>query len=499
MHLSRFRPWLAALALALSALLPSLAQAAEPPAAKPNVVFMLVDDLDEAVYRSGLEAGLYPNLKNLIATGTSFSNSFVALSVCCPSRATLLTGQYPHNHGVLRNAGPAGGFKAFKDSATLPLWLKAAGYRTALMGKYLNGYDGKTKDYVPPGWDTWNALLAIRMYSYAIADGKGGATRYGTAPQDYQTDVYAGLAENYIRGAGKQPYFLLLTPSSPHLEGQGQQDDDDGGNGIRPAPRHIDTPAVSPPVLATPAFNEQDMSDKPAFMRAEPPADKAFMTKLFNEKRAAMRSVDDMVGRLVKALKDTGQWDRTLFVFASDNGYQYGTHRNGARKADLYEESIRVPLVIKAPGQTTGRVTEGWALNTDWAPTVLDFAGVAPSGREPDGRSLAPLVRGEAGGRRSILVELPPVKAKAKRPGYFALRTKDPSLTLDASGKQVLVYAEMAGSSDKEFYDLDADPLQVQSLHASTDSRRRQQMQAAAAKLGVLKACKGEACRSAEN
>eukprot|EP01036_Dinobryon_divergens_P003189 gene3189-4197_t len=171
-----------------------------------------------------------------------------------------------------------------------------------------------------------------------------------------------------------------------------------------------------------------------------------------------MRSVDDMVGRLVKALKDTGQWDHTLFVFTSDNGYQYGTHRNAARKADLYEESIRVPLVIKAPGQTAGRSTDGWALNTDWAPTILDYAGAAASGREVDGRSLAPLVRGEQGGRRSFLVELPPVKAKAKRPGYFAVRTKDPALTQDPSGKKVLVFAEIAGSGDREFYDLETDP-----------------------------------------
>lgn len=491
--------------MTLAALLPAATWAAEPAlaAAKPNVLFLLVDDLDVAVYQSGLDAGLYPHIKSLVAAGTSFSNAFVSLSICCPSRSTFFTGQYPHNHGTLRNSGKAGGFKSFKDSSTLAVWMKAGGYRTALMGKYLNGYKAEASGYVPPGWDTWNALLSLHQYDYSLTV-PGGVQSHGSAPEDYQTDVLANLADSYVRTPSSQPFFLALTPSAPHLESGGEVGDDDGGDSLRPAPRHVGTPTVTLPASLLPSFNEADLSDKPKWLRQRPLTQLATQQRVFNEKRTAMRAVDDMVGKLVLALKETGQWDNTLFVFTSDNGFQYGTHRRNLTKVDFYEESIRLPMVVKAPGQRSSRVADGWSLNNDWAVTVLDYAGLQPAaGHRFDGQSLRPLLEGSGSGRRTLLVELPATGQSGGHVPFYALRSKDPALTLDPSGKKVLVFAQTenaAGSSvtDLELYDLDTDPWQVQSLHRSTESQRVQQIQLMRTRLDALKTCAADQCRSLE-
>lgn len=482
----------------------AVAAAAAPEAgAKPNVLFLLVDDLDVAVYQSGLDAGLYPHLKSLMAAGTTFTNSFVSLSICCPSRSTFLTGQYAHNHGTVRNVGKAGGFKSFRDASTLPVWLRAGGYRTALMGKYLNGYKTDDSGYVPPGWDTWNALLSLHQYDYSLTV-PGGVQTHGSAPEDYQTDVLAGMAESYVRTPSSQPFFLALTPSAPHLESAGEVNDDDGGTGIRPAPRHVGTPVVPLPAAGGLSFNEADLSDKPRWLRNKPLTLLDTQERVFNEKRTAMRAVDDMVGRLVQALKEVGKWNNTLFVFASDNGFQYGTHRRNLTKVDFYEESLRVPLVVKAPGQRSGSVSAGWAVNNDWAVTVLDYAGVpAGAGHVVDGQSLRPVLAGTDAGRRTMMIELPPTGQDSGHPPFYALRTRDPALTLDASGKKVLVFAETlntAGNStsDYELYDLDIDPLQLQSLHSSRQALRVQQMQLLRTRLDALKSCVGDRCAALE-
>jgi arylsulfatase A-like enzyme len=313
----------------------------------PNVVLLLADDLDLAVLKSGLDAGLYPHIAALLTTSTSFSNAFVSLSSCGPSRATYLTGQFPHNHGTIRNSGPNGGFQSFNDQATTGVWLQAAGYRTGLIGKYINGYGGSQANYTPPGWNVWHALIDLAQYNYRITV-PGGVQTYGAAPADYQTDVVAGYADQFIRSSGSGPFFLKVTPTAPHLEGEndfGQP----GSNGIRPPPRYVGTATVPLPMKNLASYNEANLSDKPAWMRHSHKADTPTMKRVFNEKRTAMRAIDDMVGRLVATLQETGHWDNTLFALASDNGFQYGTHRRIVRKLDFYEESIRVPLIVKEP------------------------------------------------------------------------------------------------------------------------------------------------------
>jgi N-acetylglucosamine-6-sulfatase len=500
MHTTAFKSWAAGLACALAC------SAAAAAAAKPNIVMIMTDDLDTSVWSTALSLGYMPQTQtHLIAKGTTFNNTFAALSTCCPSRSTFFTGQYPHNHGVIRNTGPQGGFASFTtDDNTLAVWLNSAGYRTGLIGKYLNGYGAASSGtYIPPGWEHWQALGTSAMFDYQVSN-NGTLVSYGSAPSDYQTDVLAGFAQAFIRLNDPRPFFLALTPTAPHYEtGAGGEDD---GRSVRPAPRHADTPAVVPiPPESLGAFNESNLGDKPSWMRKLPPADAQAMRDGYSSKVAAMRALDDLVGRVITALRDVNAEDQTLIIFTSDNGYQYGTHRRTA-KTDLYEESIRLPMVIRAPGQASARISDDWAMNTDWAATIVDYAAAAP-GRTLDGRSLRPQIEGSASGtgRRSALVELPSDNRRTldQRP-FLMIRSKDPALTQDPTGHKVMVYAQTYDHTGtellgEELYDLDEDPNQLVSLHKSTAQKRIDQKAALSVRLMQLKSCAGDGCRALES
>jgi N-acetylglucosamine-6-sulfatase len=499
----KFTRWLLAL---LASVVCTLAAAEGQP--KPNILFVLVDDLDNAGWQVGLDQNVLPNIKQyVIDKGTTFDEMFVSQSMCCPSRATLMTGQYPHNHGVVRNGGPMGGMRHFDDASTVSLWMQNAGYRTGIVGKYLNGYDRPY--YVPPGWDTWNVLTAgstYCMYNYTLSVNGQATKTYGDTPADYQTDVLAAYAERFINQSktDPKPFFLEVTTVAPHLE-DCLGDGDDDGKDIRPAPRHVDTVNVKLPAASLASFNEADMSDKPRWMRNSKLLDEKSEKKVFNHKVESMRAVDDLVGTLAAALKRVGRDESTLIIVASDNGYQYGTHRRQS-KISLYEESIRVPMVIRAPGQQEARRTSEWVLNNDWGSTIV-AAGGATAGLPMDGRSLIDLINGVQGakGRRSILVEMPSDGVFAKKnPPYYMIRSKDPALTGDLTEKQILVYAETFHSVngsllDVEFYDMAIDPLQLTSFHDSTLPRYVQQRAALKAQLDQLKVCKDGGCKPLEN
>ncbi len=497
---------LAAVAAVLA--LPLRADAVHAGVARPNIVVVMMDDLDTSVWQTALGRGYLPNIqRHVIDRGTTFEQTFVSLSWCCPSRATYLTGQFPHNHGVIRGDGPFGGFKNFHDASTVATWLHDAGYRTGLIGKYLNGY--KSYAYVPPGWDTWRALVSggtstYCMYGYTLSmDGRYART-YGTADADYQTDVLAQMGVDFLQANDPRPFFLTMTPVAPHYE-DCANGGEDSGTSIRPPLRYVHTPPAKLPALSLLSFNEADMRDKPTWMRRLPVLDAKLEQDGYDSKVAAIRAVDDMVGRIAATLMATGHYDDTMILVTSDNGFQYGTHRRDG-KINLYEESIRLPMVIHVPGQATARSTPEWVMNNDWAPTIADVAGVVP-GASVDGRSLLPLARGDAGakGRRTMLVELPPEYQPARNnPPYYMIRSKDPALTLDPAGALVLVYAQTldpvtAVQTDLEFYDLAVDPLQMSSLHDDTSSSRRTQMANLRGRLDPLKACAGSGCRAMED
>lgn len=491
--------------------------------ARPNVVIVLADDLDVHSLTRMMTLGLMPKLKsNVVDAGTQFRNSFVTTSWCCPSRATLLTGLYSHNHRVLTNSRPLGGVHRFDDSSTLATWLQKSGYRTGLVGKYFNNY-GSDNDsttpvddprYVPPGWTDWQGLedkavdgrRAFQMYDYTIND-NGTLVRHGTAPADYQTDVFARRARQFIEDADSsddaKPFFLLVAPTAPHLELPepvlGGCSDTEWANSIRPAPRHVGTLPATVQVPRPTNFNESDLRDKPSWFQRLPALttlDVGCLQRQYRDRLTSLRAVDDLVGTLVATLQRLDEWSRTVFIFTSDNGWFYGQHRL-TDKVLGYEESIRVPLYIRAPGfppQTTTRA----ALNNDLASTVADFAGVEP-GLRVDGRSLLPLMRDPLTNqwRKRFLVEyLGPVDIDRVPPRapFSAVRTTNLSRTTPPD--QIYV-SWKDGLGSEEFYDLRTDPLQLSSQHGNSAWASVRNM--LAGWLADFRTCARGSCQSLEN
>jgi arylsulfatase A-like enzyme len=297
----------------------------------------------------------------LVKQGLTFKNAFVATPLCCPSRASFLTGQYPHNNDIRGNSPPLGGFVKFRDlgreGSTVATWLRAAGYRTALFGKYLNGYPtADNPTYVPAGWGEWygkfeRAPVIGDYFGYKLNE-NGRVVAHGKDPSEYLTDVLLEKAVAFIQSAAgdrTRPIFLYFAPYAPHAEG--------APNGPpTPAPRHKGTLAhmTAPRPLS---FNEADLSDKPSHFQRRPVLDAKRIAELDHEYRTRVESllaVDEAVERIIKALADRGELANSYIFFMSDNGYLLGQHRVPRGKGVPYEESIRVPLVVRGPGIPAG-------------------------------------------------------------------------------------------------------------------------------------------------
>jgi N-acetylglucosamine-6-sulfatase len=401
-------------------------------ASKPNLIVLMTDDLDIVTYRTALKAGLLPNInEHLVKKGVSFENSFVTNAVCCPSRATLLSGQYTKNHGVRTVFGGISywlnGPNAGGESSTIATWLQSAGYRTVQVGKYLNGYGYQTaRDYVPVGYNEWYALLdpsTYRVYGYTINE-NGTPVKYpDEVPAQYQTDVLTGKATGFIKrhfASSSAPFFMALTPIAPHIEvlNQTSPETEDLGylahfyESIRPAPRHQylvdgnEANGEAPSLVRSPSFNHH-ATDTIEYTKNLPYLDDAAIAAVnsqFKHKIASMKAVDDMLGSVLASMTQA-QLDNTVIVFTGDNGYFFGEHKLSA-KLFGYEESIRVPLVIRGPGFAQGISTKKIALNNDLAPTLKEL-GLATGSRVSDGRSLVPILRNPAAPwtRKQFLVE----------------------------------------------------------------------------------------------
>jgi N-acetylglucosamine-6-sulfatase len=411
---------------------------AVPASARPNVVLIVTDDQrwDTLEYMPTVQ-------RELVGKGVLFENAFVVNPLCCPSRASILTGTYSHTNGVWANTGPHGGFHVFRDRSTLPVWLDAAGYETMLIGKYLNGYWSPFADatYVPPGWNRWFAYWGPNYYfDYEITDGTT-TRRYGSASADYATDVMAAEGARFIRESGPAPFFLLFATKAPHIT-----DHLVSSYSTDPAPRHVNAFAGIPPWVP-PSLNEPNVADKPRHIRKLSPLPPARLTELREEQLESLLAVDDAVASLLDALEETGKLADTLIVFTSDNGHAWGEHR-WRQKIVPYEESIRVPLVLRydAPG-APARTESRFALNVDLAPTIAQAGGAAATGF--DGRSLFPLLRGtQTTWRRSFLFE----HLGTGVPSYCGFR--------GARWKYV-----QYRTGEEELYDLRADPYERQSVH----------------------------------
>lgn len=465
---------LAVLAGALALTAPAPGQSAAP---RPNLVFIEADDMET----DDLKA--MPTVRRLAAEGTSFANSFVGYSLCCPSRSTFLTGQYNHNNGVLSNSAPDGGYVALDHTNTLPVWLQAAGYHTTHVGKYLNGYGTQVaRETVPPGYSDWQGLVdgsTYRMYDYTIND-NGALRTYGTADADYQTDVLAERAVETIRtrAPSGDPFYLNFSPLAPHASGAVNGHD---GEGPDPAPRHRGRFAGTP-LDTDPSYNEADVSDKPQSVRRLPritPQARAKIDLRNRRRLASLLAFDEAVARMVSALEESGELDRTLIVFTSDNGWQEGEHRVPEGKVRVYDPSIRVPLIVRGPGFAPGTTADAFAINSDLAPTLAEAAGATPR-RELDGMSLREVAAGSERAAQRPLLNETGAPGRSNRDFHQAIRTRDH------------LYVEHA-NGERELYDLRRDPFEL--ANAVGDPANAGVVSDLSARLGVLKTCAGEACR----
>lgn len=361
---------------------------------KPNIIIILTDDQPYQTLQ------YMPNVQSeLVAKGIDFTNAYVTTPLCCPSRASILTGQYVHTHGVKTNRSPIGGATVFDDSSTLPVWLQANGYRTALIGKYLNDYNALPEGYIPPGWDEWDAFVLKDAdkdfyYGYTLSE-NGKTVQYGFNSEDYSTDVLSGKAVDFIRENSGVPFFLMLNVYSPHQP-------------YLAADRHKDLFKVYDDTFARydPLdYFEDDISDKPAWLNSYEPQSPDYVEKVYQRMLRSLMSVDDAVGAVVATLEKENIRNNTIVIFMSDNGFALGDHRL-IGKACPYETCIHIPLVISYPQKiTASRADSNMILNIDIAPTLAELAGVSGISTF-DGQSFLPLVENpSAQWREGFLIE----------------------------------------------------------------------------------------------
>ena len=490
---------------------------------RPNIVVVMTDDQPPGMMRA------LPSVERLIGDrGARFTDALVSYPLCCPSRATFLTGEYAHNHGSKGNSAQSGGgYPALEEKKrNLAAWLQTAGYETAFIGKWLNGL--RTPSTAPPGWDRWNALVGAggeglsSFYDYEIFQPNRGPDHYGTRPSDYQTDV---LAREYAlplieeQAATPDPFFLWMALHPPH-DGLGRDDaagrrcslgapdQRGGGQSAIPAPRDAKR-FLKTPIPKPPSFDERDISDKPKLLARRPSLsaiDREVIRRNYRCGLAALLAVDDAVRAIVAALERTGQLANTVLVFTTDNGALAGEHRIKAGKKSPYEEAIGVPLMISGPTIAAATEPAGPVVNADLAPTLLELAGATmPTelARPIDGRSLVgALQSGVSPAGRAIPIEARDNIRRARH-GYKSLsfvgvRTKRYSYVehrrASAAGKgEAIALPIGAGRTvDRELYDLARDPYQLENaISAGRYRAAREQLELL---LDQLEGCSGAEC-----
>lgn len=479
-------------------------------AKSPNVIFIYTDDQNVYDFKRRYMPRTFRLLRD---PGTNFSDFVVATPLCCPSRATFMTGDYPHNDGVFSNPS---GYRNLEDKFnTLPVWMHNAGYRTAWIGKFLQGYEQYVDDpftQAAPGIDDWYATFEPRYYDYDISE-NGERVHKGNRSRDYYTSVVTKIATDVIADAaeGRRPLFMTLNNLAPH-HGYGK-----GGrctNMVPPAPRDVGL-YENGRVPRTPNFNEADTSDKPEDVVPFPPLKKSRIEKLdlvAGCRQASLAAVDRGVAAIYEAVKKAGELDDTVFMFTSDNGIEQGQHRIGGKNVP-YEEGLLQPLVIRGSkkalgGKHVADVPELTA-NIDLAPTILELADAKPCARPGncrtlDGASLLPLIHGERprppfGPGREILVE-------GGKGGtdclYAGIRTAELSFMQHA---KLTADGECIRDAGEELYDRtgsltgDPDPYELDNLLSPVtpgydDPKVRAEAKRLRARLAELRDCSGRSC-----
>jgi N-acetylglucosamine-6-sulfatase len=411
---------------------------------KPSFVVIQTDDetLDElyaSMNAGGIEVQAMPYTLSLIANrGMTFNRYYVSYPLCCPSRVSLLTGRYAHNHNDRGNVPPNGGYTGFKARGAythnIATWLQGAGYRTIHIGKFLNGYGDEPFDSgtdVPPGWSAWHTVLSADthhyFYGYTLNDngsidgpfgdsGSWETREYGERdyfgcpttsiegkPCLYETDVFSRIAAEELTGTSpEQPFYMQVDYTAPHGDFRKPA-------GPEPATRHYNTFAGAPyPHNRSQGFNEGNVNDKPRFIREAAyltPEETHTYRVYYQKVLESLRSVDEGVKQIVDTLGVLHRLRNTYIIFTSDNGFFFGEHRLTGGKFLAYEPSTHLPLLIRGPGIKPGTSTGELAANIDIAPTILELAGVKAD-KSIDGTSLVPFMREPTlRTRRGILFE----------------------------------------------------------------------------------------------
>jgi arylsulfatase A-like enzyme len=471
------------------------AQAERAQTARPNVIQIVTDD------QTVRDLEVMSATKRLIADeGTTFGNSFVNFSMCCPSRATLLSGQYAHNHDVMGIYPPTGGYGKFDSNNSLALWLQRGGYQTGHIGKMLNGYGSDSPANIPNGWSEWYASVdpsTYRMYGYTLNE-NGVFRTYGDPKEEnpavYQTDVYTDKAVDYVNRNSGRPFYLSLNYLAPHHEEAPVRDQTSVI--VRPAKRHINA-LSSKAVPRGPAFDEPDLSDKPPHVarRSTAPFTEEQVQEIsrnYQRRQESLLAVDEGVERIVETLRANGQLANTYIMFTSDNGYLQGQHRIPSGKIAPYEPSIRVPLLIRGPGVPRGRTSREMVVNADLAPTLVDVTGVKPF-KVQDGRSLQRFwKRPRLKTTRPIMLQSGGVNRGFEEQDAGPVAILRPLQTYKGIRTDRYLYVAYR-SNTKEMYDLARDPFQLDSV--IDDPRYRAARRELRSQLTALKRCRGRSCR----
>ncbi len=486
---------------------------------RPNIVVVMADDARNDDLR------FMPNVRHLIGDrGVRFTNTFSPQPLCCPARASFLTGEYSHNHKVWSHVSPFG-FRALRDGSTLPVWLHRAGYDTTFLGKYLNGYGVQTRRngrpslrYVPPGWTDWRGSVDGGVGAGSALD--GGTYRYFDTTLNvngrlqphhgaYQTHLFSRIAQQTFREEARSPnpFFSWLSFVAPHHGGPVERDDppplrrSDGKLEMfrNPARPKSVWGRFDKVIRHAPGYRgEQDVSKTPFFIRDNPPLDRAEQKAVLDDARQraeALSVLDDEVARMMRVLRETGELRNTYVVFTSDNGYFLGEHRMRQGKILPYEPSLRVPLLVRGPGIPAGQVRTDPFTMIDFAPTFLQIAG-APRPASVDGVGLLDVAKhGDRGWDRGILTETGPraVARDTAESDNFLVDAKGPSPLRFSQGVRTgrYLYVEHA-SRERELYDLRTDPRELDNLVARPGMRPV--VRALAHELDLLRNCVGVEC-----
>ena len=410
----------------------------------PNIIVILTDDQSYGTIPH--EPSAMPYLQSLLEEPEGdwirFPNAFVNTALCCPSRATTLSGQYAHHTGVVRNQD--GEF--FDDTSSVATWLQDAGYYTGLVGKYMNLYPFGRAPFIPPGWDEWTAKMhggVETVYFDYRLNRDGEIVQYGLEEPDYMPDVLAADARDFIEQAPPgRPFFLYFAPTAPHAPWV-------------PAPRHEGT--FDDLRFPDPPSVDENRDDKPEWVQRLKPVRKRSGERLNYEARnefETLLSVDEAIRGMVEALRQTGELDETVIIFLSDHGYSYGEHGVVAKRC-AYDECARVPFFAHVPGSGGGDDLSVVS-NTDVAPTVAALAGASPS-RPVDGIALPQVSAGApVTDRPGVLIEW---AGDLEVPAYWAFRTER------------FLYVIYPGTGEEELYDLRRDPFALHNLAGEAQMR----------------------------